>query len=180
MAAWLQEMSRIRQGQIHYAVVACRLGLMLVAVSGQGLCYWAFGDDPGFLLADLCKSHKNDRVRAGDDDLHRLTTQLSKCLGKRHLPDFIPLDLRGTAFQRQVWQALRQIPPGGTASYAEIARRIGLPKAVRAVASACAANPVSILVPCHRVVRSDGRLSGYHWGAWRKQALLDWEKEGDS
>lgn len=174
MESWGRLSAGLNDGEIYYARTECRLGIMLLAASRKGLCYLAFADDKDFLLDDLRKSFPKESLSTGDERLLGLAEQLVQWLGES-VPE-LPLDLRGTAFQQRVWQALREVPAGGTASYAEIARRIGAPTAVRAVASACAANPVAILVPCHRIVRSDGRLSGYHWGLWRKQALLDWER----
>jgi len=179
VTAWRQDIGRITQGEIHYAGVTCQLGKMLAAFSCKGLSYLAFADDLGVLLEDLERGFPKDAVLAGGAGLAGLASQLGDGLAKPQQP-VLPLellDLRGTAFQLRVWHALRAVPVGQVASYAEIARRIGNPKAVRAVASACAANPVAVLVPCHRIVRKDGSLSGYHWGIWRKQALLAWERE---
>jgi AraC family transcriptional regulator of adaptative response/methylated-DNA-[protein]-cysteine methyltransferase len=112
---------------------------------------------------------------AGDRAFERTVAQVVGSVESPHTASRLPLDLRGTAFQRRVWRALRGIPPGATASYTEIAKRIGAPKAVRAVAGACAANPVAVLIPCHRVVRAGGQLSGYRWGVARKGKLLERE-----
>jgi len=180
LAAGLQELGRIKQGEIHYAGATCRLGWMLAAVSWNGVCFLAFADELGMVSNELHRRFPKERVLAGGDGVHRLAGQLADGLATPLRPEipFEVLDLRGTAFQLRVWHALRDISAGKVASYGEIARRIGRPKAVRAVASACAANPVAVLVPCHRIVRSDGGLSGYHWGVWRKRALLAWEQEG--
>ncbi|MDI7775065.1 bifunctional DNA-binding transcriptional regulator/O6-methylguanine-DNA methyltransferase Ada [Asticcacaulis sp. EMRT-3] len=161
---------------IRFAVGQCRLGAILVAESEQGLCAIALGDDPEVLVRDL-----QDRFPAaqlmGDDPV--FAAKLAQVVGLIEMPGVglnLPLDIRGTAFQQRVWQALRAIPPGQTASYAEVAARIGAPAAVRAVAGACAANTLAVAIPCHRVVRSDGALSGYRWGVARKRALLDQER----
>jgi len=172
-AAWQAASSGIKAGDIRFAATPCRLGVMLLAASGKGVCYLAFADDEEFLRDDLRRNFPKEILSAGDERLRGLAEQLAQWLGES-VPA-LPLDLRGTAFQQRVWQALREVPAGSMASYAEIARRIGAPTAVRAVASACAANLVAILVPCHRIAGSDGRPCGYHWGIWRKQALLDWE-----
>jgi AraC family transcriptional regulator of adaptative response/methylated-DNA-[protein]-cysteine methyltransferase len=152
---------------------------MLVATSPRGLCAVLLGDDPLALLADLRHRFPLAKPAADEDGrCARALQQLTECLASaRPLPE-LALDLHGTPFQLRVWQALRTIPPGQTASYAQIATAIGAPAAARAVAGACAANPVAVLVPCHRVVSKDGSLSGYRWGLARKQALL--AREGAS
>lgn len=177
---WHKLCGELPHGNIRYAVVPCRLGMMLLAVSNKGLCYWAFADDQESLLEDLQGSFRAEPLQAGGDSLAELARLLAEHLENPVPLVALPLDLRGTAFQQQVWQALREVSVGGTVSYSEIARRIGKPKAVRAVASACAANPVAVLVPCHRIVRKDGSLSGYHWGVWRKRALLAWERDASA
>ena len=162
--------------EIVYGIGTCSLGKILVARSDKGLCALMLGDDEAMLEGEIrarfakAKSIKDD---AG------FAAQLAAVIGFVDDPAKtidLPLDIRGTLFQQKVWAALRAIPPGETASYAEIARRIGAPKAVRAVAQACAANEIAIVIPCHRVVRSDGALSGYRWGTARKRALLDKER----
>jgi AraC family transcriptional regulator, regulatory protein of adaptative response / methylated-DNA-[protein]-cysteine methyltransferase len=137
------------------------------------------GDDPAALARDLQDRFPQAQLIGGDAGFEALVAKVigfveAPALGL-NLPADLPLDMRGTAFQQRVWQALREIPAGSTASYAEIAKRIGAPKSVRAVAGACAANPIAVAIPCHRVVRSDGALSGYRWGVARKRALLDRE-----
>ncbi|MBT8768431.1 bifunctional DNA-binding transcriptional regulator/O6-methylguanine-DNA methyltransferase Ada [Metapseudomonas boanensis] len=162
---------------IRFAVGECSLGSILVAQSGIGVCAILLGDDPNVLLKDLQDKFPRARLIGGDRKFEQL---VSKVVGFVEAPALgldLPLDVRGTAFQERVWQALREIPPGSTASYAEIATRIGAPKAVRAVAQACAANSLAVAIPCHRVVRSDGNLSGYRWGVERKRQLLDREAE---
>jgi AraC family transcriptional regulator of adaptative response/methylated-DNA-[protein]-cysteine methyltransferase len=163
--------------EIRFAIGQCSLGSILVAASEKGVCAIMLGDDPEALLADLQGRFPRARLIGGDAAFEELT---AKVIGLVEAPSSrweLPLDIRGTAFQHRVWQALRDIPPGTTASYTEIAERIGRPEAVRAVARACGANPVAVAIPCHRVVRSDGALSGYRWGLARKRALLAREAE---
>jgi AraC family transcriptional regulator of adaptative response/methylated-DNA-[protein]-cysteine methyltransferase len=158
--------------QIHFAVGQCSLGAILVAQSARGVCAILLGDDPDTLVRDV-----QDRFPAatfvGDD--RRFARVVATVVGFVETPSRgldLPLDIRGTAFQQRVWQALREIPIGSTTSYSDIAKRIGAPRAARAVARACADNPLAIAVPCHRVVRTDGARSGYRWGVARKRALL--------
>jgi len=161
---------------IRFAVGQCSLGAILVAATDKGVCAVLLGDDPQTLVQDLQDRFNRAQLIGGDASFERL---VAKAVGLVEAPAIgidLPLDVRGTAFQQRVWQALRAIPAGTTASYATIAQRIGSPKAVRAVAQACAANPVAVAIPCHRVVRNDGGLSGYRWGVERKRALLDREK----
>jgi len=161
---------------IRFAVGDCSLGAILVAMSERGVCAILLGDDPDTLLRDLQDRFPQARLIGGDAAFE---TVVATVVGFVEAPGIgldLPLDLRGTAFQRRVWQALQAIPAGTTASYAEIAARIGAPKAVRAVAGACAANTLAVAIPCHRVVRSDGALSGYRWGIARKRALIDREE----
>jgi len=139
------------------------------------VCAISFGDDPDTLVRDLQDRFPKARFVGGDADYEKLVTQVVGVVESPHLGVDLPLDIRGTAFQQRVWQALRGIPAGATASYADIAARIGAPKSVRAVASACAANTLAVVIPCHRVVRNDGALSGYRWGVERKRALIDRE-----
>jgi len=163
--------------QIRFAIGECSLGAILVAASAQGVCAVLIGDDPDRLARDLQDRFPRAALIGGDADFERTVATVVGYVEAPGLGLDLPLDIRGTAFQQRVWQALREIPAGQTASYAEIARRIGAPKAVRAVAGACAANPLAVAIPCHRVVRNDGRLSGYRWGVERKRALLDREAE---
>lgn len=160
---------------IRFAIGQCALGAILVAQSARGLCAILLGDDPAELLADLERRFPQAELLGGDAGFERLVAQVVGFVEAPRLGLDLPLDLRGTAFQQRVWQALRAIPPGSTLSYAELAERIGAPKAVRAVAGACAANALAVAIPCHRVVRSDGGLSGYRWGVERKRALLERE-----
>jgi AraC family transcriptional regulator, regulatory protein of adaptative response / methylated-DNA-[protein]-cysteine methyltransferase len=161
---------------IRFAVGECSLGSILVAATDKGICAIQFGDDPDALVRDLQDRFPKALLVGGDEGFERLVAQVVGLVEAPGQGRELPLYVRGTAFQQRVWQALRAIPSGSTASYAEIAERIGRPKAVRAVAQACAANPIAVAIPCHRVVRTDGALSGYRWGVERKRALLDREK----
>jgi AraC family transcriptional regulator of adaptative response/methylated-DNA-[protein]-cysteine methyltransferase len=142
------------------------------------VCAILLGEDPDRLVQSLQDQFHCATLIGGDANFERLMAQVVGFVEAPKLGLNLPLDLQGTAFQQRVWQALRQIPPGSTASYAEIAQRIGAPTASRAVALACAANSLAVAIPCHRVVRSDGALSGYRWGVERKSALLTRESEG--
>jgi AraC family transcriptional regulator of adaptative response/methylated-DNA-[protein]-cysteine methyltransferase len=158
--------------EVRFAVGTCSLGLCLVAASARGVCAIFFGDSAPALRADLARRFPRARLVAGDPDFEATVTRVVACVETPRLGLDLPLDVRGTAFQHRVWRALRDIPAGTTATYSEIARRIGAPRAVRAVAGACAANPLAVAIPCHRVVRNDGELAGYRWGLPRKRALL--------
>lgn len=160
---------------IRFAVGECSLGSILVAQSKIGVCAILIGDDPEALLHDLQDRFPRARLLGGDTGFEQLVARVVGFVDAPSLGFDLPLDIRGTAFQQRVWQALRDIPPGHTVTYSELARRIGAPNAVRAVAGACAANPLAVAIPCHRVVRTDGSLSGYRWGIERKRALLETE-----
>jgi AraC family transcriptional regulator of adaptative response/methylated-DNA-[protein]-cysteine methyltransferase len=161
------------QGEtIRFAVGECSLGAILVAATEKGVCAIQFGDDPDALLRDLQDRFPRARLLGADAEFEQLVARVVGLVEAPTQDHDLPLDVRGTAFQQRVWQALRAIPAGSTASYAEIAARIGRPKAVRAVAQACAANALAVAIPCHRVVRTDGALSGYRWGVERKRALI--------
>lgn len=161
--------------EIRFAVGQSRLGAVLVASSAQGVVSILLGDDPDALLRDLQDRFPKARLIGGDRGYEALVARVCGFAEDPGRGLDLPLDVRGTAFQRRVWQALRQIPVGEQLSYSELARRIGAPGAARAVAGACAANPIAVAIPCHRVVRSDGALSGYAWGVDRKAALLERE-----
>lgn len=160
---------------IRFAIGECSLGSILVAATGKGICAILLGDDPDALARDLQDRFPKAALTGGDRDFERLVSQAVGLVESPARGCDLPLDVRGTAFQQRVWQALREIPAGSRATYTEIAERIGEPKAVRAVAQACAANAIAVAIPCHRVVRRDGSLSGYRWGVERKRALLDRE-----
>jgi AraC family transcriptional regulator of adaptative response/methylated-DNA-[protein]-cysteine methyltransferase len=163
--------------EIRFAIGECSLGAILVAQSERGVCAILLGDDPDALARDLQDRFPRANLIGGDRNFEQLVARVVGLVEAPQLGLDLPLDVRGTAFQQRVWQALREIPAGQTASYTEIARRIGSPKSVRAVAQACAANMLAIAIPCHRVVRHDGGLSGYRWGVERKRALLDKEAQ---
>ncbi|OOG64488.1 bifunctional transcriptional regulator/O6-methylguanine-DNA methyltransferase [Rhodanobacter sp. B04] len=160
---------------IRFAVGECSLGAILVAQSVRGVCAILLGDDPDALARDLQDRFPKANLIGGDHAFEQLVAQVVGFVEVPAIGLQLPLDVRGTAFQQRVWQALREIPAGSTASYSEVAARIGSPRAVRAVAQACAANALAVAIPCHRVVRNDGGLSGYRWGVERKRALLERE-----
>jgi AraC family transcriptional regulator of adaptative response/methylated-DNA-[protein]-cysteine methyltransferase len=162
---------------IHFAIGECSLGAILVARSPKGVCAILLGDAPDALLRDLQDRFPKAMLIGGDADFEAVVARVVGFVEAPRLGLDLPLDVRGTAFQQRVWQALREIPAGETASYAEIARRIGQPEASRAVAGACAANALAVAIPCHRVVRADGGLSGYRWGVERKGSLLERESK---
>jgi AraC family transcriptional regulator of adaptative response/methylated-DNA-[protein]-cysteine methyltransferase len=161
---------------IRFAVGECWLGSVLVATSDQGVCAILLGDDPDVLARELQDRFPNADLIGGDAAFETRVAQVVGFVENPSMGIDLPLDIRGTAFQQRVWEALRKIPPGATATYTEIAQRIGRPQAVRAVARACAANPLAVAIPCHRVVRTDGSRSGYRWGVERKEALLNREQ----
>ncbi|MDO9314950.1 MAG: bifunctional DNA-binding transcriptional regulator/O6-methylguanine-DNA methyltransferase Ada [Burkholderiaceae bacterium] len=161
--------------EIRFAIGSCSLGAILVAQSALGVCAILIGDDPELLARDLQDRFPKADLIGGDADFEHLVAQVVGFVEAPAIGLDLPLDLRGTAFQQRVWQALREIPAGCTASYTDIAQRIGSPASVRAVAQACGANPLAVAIPCHRVVRLDGGLSGYRWGVERKRELLSRE-----
>ena len=160
---------------IRFAIGQCSLGSILVAATEKGICAISLGDDPDALLRDLQDRFPKAQLIGGDAAFERLVARVVGFVEAPAVGLDLPLDLRGTAFQQRVWRTLREIPAGATVSYGEIAGRIGAPKAVRAVAQACASNAIAVAIPCHRVVRNDGALSGYRWGVERKRALLERE-----
>ena len=169
-----------RGAAIRFAVGECSLGSILVAATDKGVCAIELGDDPAELVRSLQDRFPRAELVGGDAPFERLVARVVGQI-ERPAPDFeLPLDVRGTAFQERVWRALRDVPAGRTATYADIARRVGSPRAVRAVAQACGANPAAVAIPCHRVIRTDGDLSGYRWGVERKRALLRREASGDA
>ncbi len=160
---------------IRFAIGQSSLGAVLVAATEKGVAAIMLGDDPDELARALQDRFPRAELIGGDATFERTVAAVVGLVEAPGQRLDLPLDIRGTAFQQQVWRALRAIPPGRTATYAEIARAVGRPKAVRAVAQACAANPLAVAIPCHRVVRTDGDLSGYRWGVARKRKLLDRE-----
>lgn len=161
--------------EIRFAVAQCSLGAILVAQSRVGVCAISFGDDPDALVRDLQDKFPRANLIGADREFERTIARVIGFVETPALGLDLPLDVRGTAFQRRVWEALREIPAGSRVTYSQIAARIGAPRAVRAVAGACAANVLAVAIPCHRVVRTDGSLSGYRWGVPRKRALLERE-----
>lgn len=164
-----------RNASIRFAVGECSLGSIVVARSERGVCAILLGDDPDALVRDLQDRFPRAELLGGDAGFEGLVARVVGFVEAPALGLDLPLDIQGTVFQERVWRALQEIPAGTTATYTEIAARIGAPKSVRAVAQACAANRIAVAIPCHRVVRSDGNLSGYRWGVERKRELLDRE-----
>jgi AraC family transcriptional regulator of adaptative response/methylated-DNA-[protein]-cysteine methyltransferase len=162
--------------EIRFAVGECSLGSILVAASAKGVCAILLGDDPDALVRDLQDRFPRAMLVGGDAAFEATVAEVVGFVEAPAKGLDLPLDVRGTAFQQRVWRALRDIPAGATASYSDVAARIGAPKSIRAVAQACAANALAVAIPCHRVVRQDGGLSGYRWGVERKRVLL--EREG--
>src|SRR5262245_48834440 len=171
----LDSISGNADGIIRFAFGESLVGSVLVARGGKGVCAILLGDDRSDLASELRSRFPRSPIVEGPLELQHLVAKIIAFVDTPAKGLDLPLDLRGTAFQQRVWQALRDIPVGATASYAEVAARIGLPKSARAVAQACAANPAALAVPCHRVVGSSGALSGYRWGIERKRALLERE-----
>ncbi|HMI85547.1 MAG TPA: bifunctional DNA-binding transcriptional regulator/O6-methylguanine-DNA methyltransferase Ada [Polyangiaceae bacterium] len=164
------------RAEIRFAIGECSLGSILVASSSRGVCAISLGNDPATLARELQDRFPQAELIGGDAEFERLVAEVVGLVEAPRVGFDLPLDVRGTAFQERVWRALRKIPAGETASYRDIAQRIGFPKAIRAVAQACAANTLAVAIPCHRVVRSDGAASGYRWGVERKLDLLRREK----
>ena len=166
---------------LSYAYAQTLLGWMLVATSNRGICFLQFADDRGALLGALVDEFPaailHEMADHGRPDFDQSIMAINECIAGKPRVKMIPLDLCGTIFQKTVWDYLQTIPVGKTQSYQQVAAAIGQPKAVRAVASACARNPVGVLVPCHRVLRGNGDLAGYRWGIERKQQLLTAEKQ---
>ncbi|MDQ7988268.1 MAG: bifunctional DNA-binding transcriptional regulator/O6-methylguanine-DNA methyltransferase Ada [Candidatus Dactylopiibacterium sp.] len=173
--------ARFRAGgkgeRIRFALARCALGALLVAASERGLCAIALGDSPEALLRDFQDDFHAAQLVGADEPFEAWVAQVVRLVETPALGLGLPLDLRGTVFQLRVWRALGEIPPGQTLSYTELARRVGAPAAVRAVASACAANRLAVAVPCHRVLRIDGQPGGYRWGLARKLDLISREAE---
>ncbi len=166
--------------RLSVAIGQSSLGALLVAASAKGVCAIALGPDPEALLQDFQADFSGAEIVAGDAAFEALVAQVAGLVEAPERGADLPLDLRGTAFQRRVWAALREIPPGETLSYGALAARIGVPRAVRAVAAACGANRLAIAVPCHRVVAKGGALTGYRWGVERKAVLLAREAEHEA
>ena len=165
---------------IRYAIATTPLGRMLVAATDRGLCAVRFGDTAAVLEHDLRTEFHAAQIHRDDKALREYVEPLLAAIRGENTTIDLPLDIRATAFQRKVWETLQKIPSGETRSYTDVAREIGEPSAVRAVARACASNPVAVAVPCHRVVRSDGELAGYRWGIARKKKLLERERSASN
>ncbi len=165
---------------IRFAVGECSLGSIAVAATERGVCAVLLGDDPDELVHDLERRFPKAQLLGGDATFEKLVSQVVGLVEAPELGLDLPIDVRGTAFQERVWQALCKVPAGKTTTYAELARKIGKPRAVRAVAHACAENPLAVVIPCHRVVRKDGALAGYRWGIERKRELIEREVKARS
>ncbi len=163
-------------GEIRFKSMPCSLGVVLVAQAEDGVCGILLGDDPRELVSDLERRFPLARLLAGGARLQQLAGEACDLVEQPGLASDLPLVLCGTAFQRRVWRALAAVPAGTTATYGDIARAIGQPGAVRAVGAACGSNPLAVVIPCHRILRSDGGLSGYRWGTSRKRTLLERER----
>lgn len=161
--------------EIYFALAECSLGSILVASTAKGVCAISMGDEPETLCRELQDRFPKATLVGGDKTFEVLVAKVIGLIEAPQLGLKLPLDIQGTAFQQRVWQALCEIPCGKTVTYSELAIQVGMPKAVRAVASACAANTLAVVVPCHRVIRQDGSVSGYRWGVERKKALLEKE-----
>ena len=162
---------------IRFAIGACSLGAILVAATDKGICAILMGDDPDQLARDLQDRFPAAELRGADAGFEDTVAKVVGLVEAPALGLDLPLDVRGTVFQQRVWEALRQVPSGQTVSYSELAARLGLAAGARAIAGACAANPVAVAIPCHRVVRNDGAISGYRWGVERKRSLLERERD---
>ncbi len=176
----LQRRRRGKGERIRFAIGECSLGSILVAASQKGVCSISLGDDPALLTQQFEQDFSEAELIGGDAEFERLVANVIGLIENPVAPVELPLDVRGTAFQKQVWQALQRIPAGDTASYSQIAQAIGRPTATRAVAQACGANRLAVAIPCHRVVRQDGGVSGYRWGVQRKVSLLGREANATS
>ncbi|MFJ5445075.1 methylated-DNA--[protein]-cysteine S-methyltransferase [Methylobacillus methanolivorans] len=162
---------------LHYGFASCSLGKLIVAVTAKGIAAILLGDSTEALLTDLRAMFPRAELLPGENGFYTLLAEVVTLIDEPSHVMALPLDIQGTVFQQRVWTLLRSIPPGQTLSYSELAQQLGAPRAVRAVASACAANKLAVAIPCHRVVRTDGKLAGYRWGLHRKQALLDKESQ---
>jgi AraC family transcriptional regulator of adaptative response/methylated-DNA-[protein]-cysteine methyltransferase len=165
-----------RNAHIRFAIGQTSLGSVLVAATAVGICAVLLGDDPQTLVRDLQDRFGEADLVGDDAQFSQWVAQVIGLIESPRTGADLPMDLRGTAFQQRVWRALRRIPPGTTVSYADLAARLGAPRAARAVAQACGANPIAVAIPCHRVIRTDGSVSGYRWGVERKRVLLERER----
>ncbi len=163
-----------------FAIGEGSLGAILVAKSEKGICAIFMGDNTEELTHHLQDRFPKTHLVGGDQKLEQVVATVIDFIAAPSVGCDLPLDIRGTSFQQRVWEVLRKIPLGSTATYTDISKQIGLPKAARAVAGACAANPLAVVIPCHRVIRSDGSLSGYRWGVERKEMLLKLESNKEN
>ena len=178
LAMWPKAYRRGAAGiTIHYGITTCFLGWVIVAATERGICAVEFSDEPAALTEQLQKRFPRAQLEKGDSSFQTLIKEVVDFIESPQERFHIPLDIQGTAFQQHVWEMLRQIKPGETMSYGEVAARLGKPKASRAVASACSANPLAVVIPCHRVISKTGKPGGYRWGAERKKKLLESEQE---
>ena len=160
---------------IHFSTARCNLGQLLVAATERGICAVLLGDSASELETQMRQEFLAATILADESSMSEMLNSVILQLTEHPISKALPLDIRGTAFQQRVWQALQKIPRGETATYAQVAVAISQPTAVRAVARACGQNRVAVLIPCHRVIGSDGKLTGYRWGVARKQKLLEQE-----
>ena len=161
--------------EIRYVIKDSSLGKVIIGFTGKGVCFLTFGESENELLKELKKSFKNFIIKKENQNSIEIISHVLKKIENPSLDIKIPLDIYGTDFQKKVWDELLKIPPGSVVSYSQIAQNIGQPNAVRAVANACGANKIAVIIPCHRVIRSDGSLGGYSSGLWRKRFLLQLE-----
>jgi AraC family transcriptional regulator, regulatory protein of adaptative response / methylated-DNA-[protein]-cysteine methyltransferase len=165
---------------IQYGLTKCSLGKLLVARTTKGICFLALDDSKDALIEEVHRRFPKAKITVDESDLSLLLDQVVALIDHPAIPADLPLDILGTAFQCKVWQALREIPAGSTLTYSELAAKVGQPSAVRAVANACGANKLAVLIPCHRVIGSDGKLTGFRWGIERKRKLLERERKVSS
>lgn len=163
--------------KIIFEIARCSLGFVLVALTSRGICAVELGDDPVEMAGEFKKRFPQSKMEKGDETFQRMIEAVVKGVENPEILPDLPIDIQGTAFQHKVWNALRSIEPGKTCSYSEVAEMIGKPMAVRAVANACAANKIAVLIPCHRVLTKNDKISGYRWGKERKEELLKREKK---
>ncbi len=161
--------------EIRYVIKDSSLGKVIIGFTDKGVCFLTFGESESELLKELKKSFKNFIIKKENQNSIEIISHILKKIENPFLDIKIPLDIYGTDFQKKVWDELLKVPPGSVVSYSQIAKNIGQPKAVRAVANACGANKIAVIIPCHRVIRSDGSLGGYSSGLWRKRFLLQLE-----
>ena len=170
-------MTKLSTAVIEFATTETAFAAILIARSGQGVCFVLLGDTAAELYADLQQRQPNAQLIKDEQALAPYLKKVTDFLDAPQTPLDFPLDIQGSDFQKNVWAILQTIPMGQTLSYSDVAERLHKPKAVRAVANACAANPLALVIPCHRILRADGGISGYRWGVERKRALLAKERQ---